>query len=84
MLDPRKLLKDVVRGMVYEWDVPAVPAAVDEDGITVESTQEELQLFFALVDEVIAEEQKVLQAHGGFYPSNLLHTIAALKDEYLN
>jgi hypothetical protein len=29
-IDHRKLLKDCVRGMIYEWDIPAALVAVDE------------------------------------------------------
>jgi hypothetical protein len=29
-IDHRKLLKDCVRGTIYEWDIPAALVAVDE------------------------------------------------------
>jgi hypothetical protein len=44
----------LIRGQRWDWDIPAMPGAVDEHG-TAESSREELNLFFQLGDEVMAE-----------------------------
>jgi hypothetical protein len=48
-IDYRKLLKDTIRGMIWAWDVPAAPGAVDADGEQTESSRAELEAFFDLV-----------------------------------
>lgn len=62
-VDYRKLLKDCIRGMMVEWREPAVPIASWHEGSdepqwvdSLRSTREELELFFDLVAEVMAEE----------------------------
>jgi hypothetical protein len=67
----RKLLKDCIRGMIYEWDVPVVPSAIAEDGVATSCTTEELKLFDDLVAEVLAEE--------GHTTQYIIETIAAAK-----
>ena len=54
-VDHRKLLKDCIRGMVWDLDVPVPPAAIDAAGAADESTAEELELFWQLTSEVLAE-----------------------------
>jgi predicted RNase H-like HicB family nuclease len=75
MIDYRKLLKDCIRGMRVDWEVPAVPLSVDARGEAIDSTREELELFFELVLEVVAEE-------GERRPS-VLRDIVELEREYL-
>ena len=73
-VDYRKLLKDCIRGMIVEWDIPAVPiASRHEDG--EDSTREELELFFDLVAEVMSEEGEPRQF--------VLDDIARLERDYL-
>jgi len=59
-IDYRNLLKDCIRGQIYDWDVPAFPCPyVDEHEQVADAdatTDEEAELFFALVREVLAEE----------------------------
>jgi hypothetical protein len=55
MIDHRKLLKDCIRGTIWEYDVPALPGPVDQDGEPTWSSREELELYFTLVAEVIEE-----------------------------
>jgi hypothetical protein len=74
-VDYRKLLKDTIRGMIWAWDVPAVPGAVDADGEEAESMCQELEAFFDLVAEVVGEE--------GESRSSVLREIARLESEYL-
>jgi hypothetical protein len=59
VIDYRALLKDVIRGMVYEWDIPTPPAPADPD---VGISDEELAAFFALVWEVLSEEHTAADA----------------------
>ena len=55
MINFRKLLKDTIRGQMLDFDVPALPAcAFDDDGEAVNS-DEELRLFFELLDELVVE-----------------------------
>jgi hypothetical protein len=72
----RKLLKDCIRGMVVDWDIPAVPLAIDADGEADSCTQEQLELFFDLVAEVVAEDPEPRQF--------VLDEIAKLEREYLS
>jgi hypothetical protein len=51
MIDYRKLLKDVIRGAVWDHDLPAAPAALDTSNETAELTA-----FFQLLDEVLVEQ----------------------------
>jgi hypothetical protein len=74
-VDYRKLLKDTIRGMIWAWDVPAAPGAVDADGEQTESSRAELEVFFDLVAEVVGEQ-------GEPRPS-VLGNIAQLESEYL-
>jgi hypothetical protein len=74
-VDYRKLLKDCIRGMVVDWNIPAVPLAIDADGEADSCTQEELELFFDLVAEVVAEQGEPRQF--------VLEELAALEREYL-
>jgi hypothetical protein len=80
-VDYRKLLKDTIRGMIVEWDIPAVPIASwheDREDPTHEglkSTHEELELFFDLVAEVMGEEAEPRQS--------VLDSIARLERDYL-
>ena len=71
----RKLLKDTIRGMIWKWDVPAAPGAVDANGEETESSRAELEAFFDLVVEVVGE-------YGESRPC-VLHDIAQLESEYL-
>lgn len=50
-VDYKKLLRDVIRGAVYDYDLPATPAILDDSNET-----EELATFFQLLDEVLAEQ----------------------------
>jgi hypothetical protein len=68
-VDYRKLLKDCVRGMIVEWDIPAVPIASWHEGSdeeqyagSLKSTYEELEVFFDLVAEVMGEEPEPRQS----------------------
>jgi hypothetical protein len=68
-VDYRKLLKDCIRGMIVEHDIPAVPIASWHEGSddpehvdSLRSTHEELELFFDLVAEVICEEAEPRQS----------------------
>jgi len=73
-VDYRKLLKDCIRGMIVEWDIPAVPiASRHENGESC--TREELELFFDLVAEVMGEEGESRQC--------VLDDIARLERDYL-
>jgi hypothetical protein len=54
-VDHRKLLKDCIRGMIWDLDVPVPPAAIDVAGAADGSTAEELELFWQLTSEVLAE-----------------------------
>ena len=54
-VDYRTLLEDVIRGAICDHDVPALPLAIGESGEAVDSSREELELFFRLVDEVMVE-----------------------------
>jgi hypothetical protein len=74
-VDYRKLLKDCVRGMIVDWDIPAVPLAIDANGEADNCTDEELELFFELVAEVVAEEPENRQI--------ILDDLAALERSYL-
>jgi hypothetical protein len=74
-IDYRKLLKDCIRGQVWSHDIPEPPGAVDANGKQTGSTREELELFFDLVAEVIAEEGEPRQF--------VLDEIAGLEREYL-
>jgi hypothetical protein len=74
-VDYRKLLKDTIRGMIWAWDVPAVPGAVDADGEEIESSRAELEAFFDLVAEVVGET--------GEPRSGVLCDIARLESAYL-
>jgi hypothetical protein len=80
-VDYRKLLKDCIRGMVVEHDIPAVPIASwheDPEDPTYEglkSTYEELELFFDLVAEVMGEEAEPRQS--------VLDNIATLERTFL-
>ena len=74
-VDYRKLLKDCIRGMFTDWDIPTVPLAIDSDGEAISSTDEELKLFFDLVAEVCAERAESRQS--------VLADHAALEREYL-
>jgi hypothetical protein len=67
-VDYRKLLKDTIRGMLVEHDMPAVPIASWHEGSdeeqyvgSMKSTHEELELFFDLVAEVMGEEAEPRQ-----------------------
>jgi hypothetical protein len=73
-VDYRKLLKDCIRGMIIDCDIPAVPiASWHEDG--EDSTREELELFFDLVAEVVSEQGELRQF--------VLDDIARLERNYL-
>jgi hypothetical protein len=68
-IDYRKLLKDSIRGMLVENDIPAVPIASWHEGSdeeqyagSMKSTYEELELFFDLVAEVMGEEAEPRQS----------------------
>lgn len=74
-VDYRKLLKDCIRGMITDWDIPAVPLAIDSDAEAISSSDEELKLFFDLVAEVTAEQAELRQF--------VLDELAALEREYL-
>jgi hypothetical protein len=80
-VDYRKLLKDCIRGMIVEWDIPAVPIASwheDREDPTYEglkSTHEELVLFFDLVAEVMGEQGEPRQF--------VLDNIARLERDFL-
>ena len=74
-VDYRKLLKDTIRGMIWAWDVPATPGAVDADGEETESSRAELEAFFDLVAEVVGET--------GETRASVLHDIARLESKYL-
>jgi hypothetical protein len=53
-IDYQQLLKAAIRGMIYEYDIPASPAFpdTDDDG----AIRESLEAFWALVREVVVEE----------------------------
>ena len=74
MIDYRKLLKDTIRGMIWEYDVPAVPGSTDGDG-EGDCSPEEYEAFFDLVAEVVGEEGESRQI--------VLREIARLEQEYL-
>jgi hypothetical protein len=74
-IDHRKLLKDCIRGMIYEWDIPAMPCAIGMDGIAIPCTDEELELFDKLVVEVLTEEEHTTQS--------IIETIAAMKRGFM-
>jgi len=74
-VDYRKLLRDTIRGMIWAWDVPAAPGAVDADGEETESSRAELEAFFDLVAEVVGET--------GETRPEVLRDIAQLESEYL-
>jgi hypothetical protein len=81
-VDYRKLLKDCIRGMMVEWDMPAVPIASwhedsDEEQYagSMKSTHEESELFFDLVAEVMGEEPEPRQS--------VLDNIARLERAFL-
>jgi hypothetical protein len=81
-VDYRKLLKDCIRGMVVEWEIPAVPIASwhedpeDPAYDGLKSTHEELELFFNLVAEVIGEQPEPRQF--------VLDNIARLERDFLD
>jgi len=74
-VDYRKLLKDTIRGMIWKWDVPAAPGAVDANGEETESSRAELEAFFDLVAEVVSEQ--------GEPRPDVLRDIARLESEHL-
>jgi hypothetical protein len=74
-VDLRKLLKDTIRGTMWEIDIPCAPGAVDENGDQIESSREELELFFDIVAEVLAE--------WGETRPTVIAEIGALEREYL-
>jgi predicted RNase H-like HicB family nuclease len=61
--------------MIWAWDVPAVPGAVDANGEEMESSRAELEAFFDLVAEVIGEQ--------GEPRPRVLRNIVQLEREYL-
>ena len=75
VIDCRKLLKDVVRGTICDFDIPAAPIALDERGEGIECSREELELFFQLVDELTVE----LDVRRPF----VLREITKLRQDYL-
>jgi hypothetical protein len=75
-VDLSKFLKDVIRGTIVDFDIPAVPIALDERGEAIECSREELKLFFRLVDEVRAET-------GPDSRLSIAREIAALRQEHL-
>jgi hypothetical protein len=52
----RALLKAAIRGTIYEYDIPSPPALIDADGEAIPPDREALEVFWALVREVVAEE----------------------------
>ena len=51
MIDYKKLLKDTLRGQVWDFDLPAPPATLYTSNETAELTA-----FFQLLDEVLVEQ----------------------------
>jgi len=56
MVDQRKLLKDLIRGMLWDRDEIALPGALDAHGKEAPLPPEESGLFCELVAEVLAED----------------------------
>jgi hypothetical protein len=73
-LDYRKLLKDTIRGTICDFDIPAVPIAIDECGEAVGSSREELELF--------SNSWTVMAEHLDSRPS-IARQIAKLREECL-
>ena len=69
MIDYKKLLKDTLRGQVWDFDLPVLPATLDTSNETAELTA-----FFQLLDEVLAEL-------GGETRPILIHELAQMKRE---
>jgi hypothetical protein len=55
-IDYRKLLKDTIRGAVWDMDIPPLPGAVDEHGEETGCSPEELQVWLELALEVLHED----------------------------
>ena len=74
VVDYRKLLKDTIRGTICDFDIPAVPIAIDACGEAAECSREEFELF-QLVAEVTVEldEQRPL----------ILREVTKLRQDYL-
>jgi hypothetical protein len=70
MIDYRQLLKDCIRGQVWDFDIPALPSADPNRDVT----DEELRVYFAMIDEVLLEQ-------GESRPSVFLE-VERLKQEY--
>jgi hypothetical protein len=58
-IDFRKLLRDLLRGTLYDFDTVAAPVAIDAQGEAAASPPEELVAFVELLDEVLAVEMAV-------------------------
>jgi hypothetical protein len=55
-VDYRQLLKDTVRGMIWDNDIPASPASLNTAGEAVATKREALEVFWSMVDEIIIEQ----------------------------
>jgi hypothetical protein len=56
MTDYRRLLKDTIRGTIWDCDIPCSPASLDAKGKPAATNPEALTVFWALVHEIIAEQ----------------------------
>ena len=74
-IDHFKFLGDLIRGTICDYDIPALPVAVDESGEAIESSREELELFFRLLADV--------QVGLGETRPSVLRQTAKLRAEYL-
>jgi len=55
-VDYRKLLKDCIRGTIYDLDVPpSSPTPIDKDGEEISPTKKERRAFSEVMDEVLRE-----------------------------
>jgi hypothetical protein len=52
----RQLLKDTIRGAIWDNDVPASPASLNADGEAITTNREALEVFWGMVDEIITEQ----------------------------
>ena len=64
-IDYRKLLKDTIRGAVWDMDIPPLPGAIDEHGEETGCSPEELQAWLDLALEVLRENEAAARR---YYP----------------
>jgi hypothetical protein len=55
-VDYRQLLKDTIRGTIWDCDTPCSPASLNAKGKPIATNTKALAVFWTMVHEIIAEQ----------------------------